>query len=86
MDSHKFLCSLGNLLLKDDVLWVIYCLKERCHEAAAENGYVVTVRHSREIHDVTNGDVQIRSEMAKHRSRRTVVKLTTAYFMLETDS
>ena len=27
MDSHKFLCSLGNLLLKDDVLWVICCLR-----------------------------------------------------------
>ena len=41
-------------------------LKRRYHEAAAENGYVVTVQQSRKICDVTNGDVQIRSEMAKH--------------------
>ena len=48
--------------------------------------YVVTARRSRNIRDVTNGNVTKRSECAKHVSRRTVVKLTTAYFRLETDS
>ena len=52
----------------------------------AENGYVVTARHSREFRDVTNGNVQIRSESAKQCSRCTVVKLTMAYFTLDTHS
>ena len=32
-------------------------LKGGYHDDAAENGYVVTARHSREIRDVTNADV-----------------------------
>ena len=61
-------------------------LKGGYHDDVAENGYVVTARHSRKIRDVTNGDVQICSEMAKQGPRRTVVKLMTADFRLETDS
>ena len=61
-------------------------LKGGYHDDAAENGYVVTSRHSREIRDVTNQYVPIRSESAKHPSRRTVVKLTAAYVMLVTRS
>ena len=48
--------------------------------------HVVTPIPSREIRDVTNGNVTKRSESAKHLSRRTVVKLTTAYFTLVTHS
>ena len=48
--------------------------------------YVVTPLPSRKFCDVTNGDVATCSEMAKHHSRRTVVKLTSAYVNLDTDS
>ena len=48
--------------------------------------YVVTPLPSREIRDVTNGSVTKRSESGKHDSRRTVVKLTTAYLTLVTHS
>ena len=43
-------------------------LKGGYHDDTAENGYVVTARHSHEIRDVTNGDVTKRSESAKHPS------------------
>ena len=56
------------------------------HNDAAENGYVVTAQNSRKIRDVTNGGVTKRSEMAKLRSRRTLVKLTAAYVRLVTCS
>ena len=48
----------------------------------AENGYVVTAHDSHDFRDLTNADVGLHSESAKHPSRRTVVKLTAAYFML----
>ena len=57
-------------------------LKRRYHDDVAENCYVVTARHSCEFRDVTNGNVQIRSEIAKQLSRCTVVKLTMAYLTL----
>ena len=47
---------------------------------------VVTPLPSRHIRDVTNADVSKRSEREKHLSRRTVVKLTSAYVRLTTDS
>ena len=37
-------------------------------EFSGPDPYVVIARPSREIRDVTNGDVQIRPERAKHRS------------------
>ena len=46
---------------------------------------VVTALPSRGFCDVTNGNVLIRSERAKHLSRRTVVKLTSAYLNLDRD-
>ena len=63
-----------------------FLLKERYHDDVGKFRYVVTSLPSREIRDVTNGDVVLRSEMAKHHSRCTVVKLTSAYLNLDTDS
>ena len=48
--------------------------------------YVVTLLASRDIHDVTNRNVPIHSESAKQRSRRTVVKLRSAFLNMDTDS
>ena len=56
------------------------------HEENARNWSVVTPHCSRHIRDVTNQDVPIRSESAKHCSRPTVVKLTAVYVMLVTRS
>ena len=50
------------------------------------NYYVVTILRSRDIRDVTNEAVLVRSESRKHLSRCTVVKLTAAYLTLVTDS
>ena len=63
---------------------IIINLKRHYHDEAAKNGYIVTAAHSREICDVTNEDVLILLKWLF--SRHTVVKLTTEYFMLETDS
>ena len=58
-------------------------LKERYHDNVCKFRLVVTSLPSREIRDVTNGGVRLRSEMAKHCSRCSVVKLMSAYLTLE---
>ena len=59
-------------------------LKERYHNDIDKFRYVVMSLPSRKICDVTNEDVRLRSEMAKHSSHCSVVKLMTGYFTLET--
>ena len=61
-------------------------LKGGYHDDYGEKSYVVSTRPARQFRDVTSGDVLKRSELAKHLSRRTVVKLTAAYIRLVTDS
>ena len=55
-------------------------------QQVAANDSTSPIQVCEHIRDLTNGDVQIRSESAKHLSHCTIVKFTSAYLRLTTDS